>query len=58
VSKEEVAPTIVTVALVLRGPLRDFDTLKEILGETFPQFNLIYQKVSPGSLRIVEGAAK
>jgi hypothetical protein len=51
----DTSETLGTGALVLRVTIRDFDELKKILRERFPNLTLIYHRMAPGPLRIING---
>jgi len=46
--------TLVNYALVLRGPIRDFDVVKEIIVETFPHVKIAYQTLSSEKIVIAK----
>ena len=48
--------TVLISALVMRGPISDFDALKASILKDSPNTEIVYQKVSGSGLRIVPEA--
>jgi uncharacterized pyridoxamine 5'-phosphate oxidase family protein len=46
--------TLVNYALVLRGPIKDFDAIKQCILETFPHVKILYQTLSSEKIVITK----
>ena len=55
---ENDAKTFASCALVLRAALSDFDKLKQLISENFPDVTIVYQRTSASHLWIKEGNPK